>query len=488
MTYAGSTLVLTNGLGGMDAYGRVGEGYVQFHSNHNSIKGTVLIGGYEKGSDIRTTAAVDPGVGQGTTLLMSGNGYWAENTIISKNSALVFNGSGSSNYTVDGTNREVRVDQSAENKAGHLGGAGKVAVSGPAGKGLAVYFDNIGESTTGAGDNFTGGIRVEGNNSRLFFGRGDYTATKENGGIHVTGYFSRLNAEHSNITVAEGGNVTLSSLGYYSNPDLNGTGTGTKGAAGIRAESVTVQKGGTLAARNAPSRYMYNITKLAEDIQLNTEDALLGNRTSAAPVYSEETKGLWQNILAGDQTGSLSAAEGFKAYEKAYDANLAVNKNRAASVNAKVTFEKGSIYEAYFANTRLGQGASLTLEAGCGAAGTEDNRIVLDLSTNGNSLQWGEGGVGISQIVLFSDVENMVFKYGDTTINTSDYNGKEIFYAAAKDFFREKTEGLYLSDNTYVVYDKKAQIVYLDATTPEPSTATLSLLALAALCARRRRQ
>lgn len=491
VTYAGSTLVLTNGLGGTNAAGLVGEGYVQFHSNHNSIKGTVLIGGYEKGGDIRAEGSfAEPGVGQGSTLLMSGNGYWAENTIISKNSALVFNGSGSSNYTVDGTNREVRVDQSAENKAGHLGGAGKLVVSGPAGKGLAVYFDNIGESAEGKGDNFTGGIRVEGNNSRLFFGQGDYAATAENGGINVSGYFSRLNAEKSNITVKDGGNVTLSSLGYYSNPNLNATGTGTQGAAGIRAQSVTVEKGGTLAARNAPTYYRYNLDNLAEDTQLSTEDALPGNRKDPAPVYSEETKGLWRNVL-GSQVGSLSAAEGFEPYKKAYDTNLAVNKNRAASVNAQVTFKTGSCYEAYFANTRLGQGASLTLESGGGAEGTADNRIVLDLSTNGNALKWGKGGIGISQIVLFTDVENLVFKYGDTIIDTSDaaYDGTQIFYAAAKDFFREKSsQGLYLSDDTYVVYDKAAQIVYLDATTPEPATATLSLLALAALCARRRRR
>ena len=50
------------------------------------------------------------------------------------------------------------------------------------------------------------------------------------------------------------------------------------------------------------------------------------------------------------------------------------------------------------------------------------------------------------------------------------------------------TDSDYIDENTLLVYDSYAQVVYLqNEIIPEPATATLSLLALAALAARRRR-
>jgi hypothetical protein len=65
-----------------------------------------------------------------------------------------------------------------------------------------------------------------------------------------------------------------------------------------------------------------------------------------------------------------------------------------------------------------------------------------------------------------------VFSTGDTT---------HVF--AAADYLK----GDYVYETTALVYDGNVGCVYMVEAIPEPTTTTLSLLALAGLCARRRR-
>ena len=83
-----------------------------------------------------------------------------------------------------------------------------------------------------------------------------------------------------------------------------------------------------------------------------------------------------------------------------------------------------------------------------------------------------------SMVLLFSGVDNVVFEYDNASVE-----GGGIHEWAASHYF----SGNLVGENTMLVYDGDNRIVYLTGLVPEPATATLSLLALVAMAARRRR-
>lgn len=467
----GGTLVITN----LPDSAEGGSGYVRFNSNRNAIEGTVYIGGYKPGADTNVLTGAGADDSAGAILLMTGNGYWAEKTILSSKSALIFNGTASTNKEMEGS--------SIIHEAGLLVGSGDLAVSGPAGKGTIVRFADIGNKAVArAGtesEGFQGNICIEGNNARLEIGAGNYRAG-EGKSISISGYNATMEAVNSDIAVGKGGAIRLSSLGHQENENENG-------AAVLQAHSVKVEAGGTLGTYNAGTDFRYNLAAIEKANQISTHESLIGHRgPNPAPEYDKEP-GKWNEGLQGkDGKPTLQLATKLKnPYTKSYDSELAVNTNRAAIVDSDVSMASGSTYEVSFANTSLGRHA-LTLESKGGAYSAE-NRVNLDLSLNGDTLQWDEAGRSISQIVLFTGVSSVTFSYEGNIVNTDSLEG-EIFYMAAQDFFYDAHNGRYIDDKTLLVYDRGAQIIYLDRALPEPATATLSLLALAALAARRRRK
>ena len=81
-----------------------------------------------------------------------------------------------------------------------------------------------------------------------------------------------------------------------------------------------------------------------------------------------------------------------------------------------------------------------------------------------------------SMVLLFSGVDNVVLGYDDDDVNGSKWYASHYF------------TGNMVGENTMLVYDEYQRIVYLTGVVPEPTTTTLSLLALTALAARRRRK
>ena len=89
------------------------------------------------------------------------------------------------------------------------------------------------------------------------------------------------------------------------------------------------------------------------------------------------------------------------------------------------------------------------------------------------------------QIVLFTGVDAINYLgigKVDTKVLTID-GVNDVYYTMAENYFTSE----YIDPDVYLVWDASAGVVYLDVI-PEPATATLSLLALAALAARRRRK
>lgn len=86
-----------------------------------------------------------------------------------------------------------------------------------------------------------------------------------------------------------------------------------------------------------------------------------------------------------------------------------------------------------------------------------------------------------SQVLLFSNLGTVNFIYDNITATPADAS---IYTLNAGDYFT----GAGITELTSLVYDCGQNVLYLTNIVPEPTTTTLSLLALAGLCARRRRR
>lgn len=154
-----------------------------------------------------------------------------------------------------------------------------------------------------------------------------------------------------------------------------------------------------------------------------------------------------------------------------YDESVAVNADVVGVVDVdQLIIDGGSTYEAFYGNLSLADGA-LTLQVAADPA----DKIQLELRYD------GELSEGV-QVVLLTHVAKANFSLDGSTVTAA---GNEVFTLKASDYF----VGDAINTGTQLVYDSGT--IYLtgvSASIPEPATATLSLLALAALAARRRRK
>ncbi len=320
---------------------------------------------------------------------------------------------------------------------GTLSGTGTVAVSDATGTGA--------KATVGQMTAYTGDFVVEGDKAAINVENGNYSG----GSISVSGNDAVLSTK-GDITITNGESLSLSSRGNA------GAEAGAENDAAYvtTTGSVSVASGATLSVSDAATSYEYNLQNLQAAASLNGDV-----------------------LLAIGKAGTLNAfganVEGVKVRDAFYfnsPSSDVMNSKAAGAVDAKggLTMASGSTYETAMANTSL-MGGSLTLESG------------LTLSTTLDLGQSAIDGAGrTTQLVLFSDVNSVNFVLDNLTAVADS----GIYYTKAENYI----SGSYIDEDTWLVYDSGAGVVYLDGIVPEPTTATLSLLALAALAARRRRR
>lgn len=326
-----------------------------------------------------------------------------------------------------------------------LTGSGTVVVSDAAASGASITFDSM--------IDYTGDFRVEGDNASINVKTGTFI----DGSIYVMGRQASVNSG-SDIFIADAQSLNLSSTGdAYQNT-----------AAAVKTEgAVSIEAGGILSAKLQETTFSYNIRDLQRSVSFSFAEATKPQiQTGAQPemrVYH----------LVGDDVfldnAQLDAA---LMYDGQFDATIAANLHAAGVIQAKggLTLTGGATYETVSSHTCL-MGGSLTLD-------TMENSLLTFHTTA--DLEYGVSAEA-AQLVLFSGVGSVYFSYDDVTAS----NDTGIYFTRAD---RYLTGSDYIDNRTLLVYDSYAGVVYLQQAVPEPTTATLSLLALAGLVARRRRK
>lgn len=318
-----------------------------------------------------------------------------------------------------------------------LSGSGTVAVSdataGSAGSKMTV------NGVAG----FTGDFVVEGKDASIDLQTGAFRG----GSISVSGNGANVTTK-GDVTIVSGESLSLTSKGNAGETDTS--------AALRTTGAVNVTNGATLSVAAAETSYdEYNLQKLQASASLNGVSDL--------------------ESVAEGQAYTAMGASAEEVYKGFFNTSVAMNQKAAGSVDAEggLTLSGGASYETSMANTSL-MGGTLTLDT--------TTTSLLNFDTTLDAGQAAIDGSGrTTQLVLFSDVGGVNFVLDDIEAEA----GSGIYYTRADRYIGGSG---YVDEETWLVYDSGAGVVYLEGLIPEPTTATLSLLALAALAARRRRK
>ena len=379
-----------------------------------------------------------------------------------------------------------------------------------------------GSNTYSGGTTINGGTVVAGNNAALGTGdvalEGGALAVAENvtigNAVTMTGGELTVNGTASNVT-ANGGSVTIGDNGSVTsltaNDNVTVSGNVDASAIGIAAQKhVTVDSitkddiqftaadGGhvEVANTNTEDTIQYGVGESAAKV---TADSLVAKSASGVTVANQlavkaiSNEGAGKLIVDGAVDGleSLAATSGDITLQKVGDVlavtSLSIGENKtvavyapgAATANAPVestlnvtetlTTATGSTL---LSNLVLGDNVTLTLNDALklGSQLTLGSGMTLDGALNTQVQALAENG----SVTLIQAVDNTNLTY------TGNYNG-----ASASTYFANVGEGYQIvADGTHVAIQKTGS----SPVVPEPTTGTLSLLALAGLMARRRRK
>lgn len=432
-TYTGGTHATTGVVEVQSAAG-LGSGKVVIDATAD-LHATVEAG--TTASRLTTAIKADGSSIKGDVLI---NGTAATERVLSMNT----NGYDSSSTTLNDTGTLLVNGAAVQAKTALLKGTGTLAVSDASGQGATAQADALMD--------FTGDFVVEGNNAKIEAKQGNFNG----GSMSISGQNAKVSLAGT-ANIAYGEKLELVSTGSAASADDNT-------AAALSAAGVSVAAGGTLSVSNSATVYSYNLAGLQQ--------------AASAAVAEMLDSGVAGTNLA---MGTHATTD----YTYHFDSSRALNAQTAGMVEGGLTLNSDSRYEEHQANISLAGGA-LTLN-------TTGGKIALDLLTNGNVQTFDDGFT--SQIVLFSGVSSLTLDgtpYGEANAimmmaaadGEAAVASNTIYSTLASNYFT----GWNITDSTYLVYDVGAGVVYLDKAVPEPTSTTLSILALAALVARRRRR
>ena len=372
-----------------------------------------------------------------------------------------------------------------ENSAGHdytFTGSGKLTGA------TSLTKTGTGELSLATANEHTGGTVVDGGTLLVqhstALGAADATVTTAAGTLlsvennaAVVLAAATGNSLAGRVQVQTGASLEVQGTGYhaeatqlegeliFSGAGVNHTGEGAGTLSG--SGQLKVQGSGSSAQFSSAADYTGHVA-LADGAEFAADKLVMKADTTLAAVAAGTSLGLEDIVQPGTAQVEMHTTR-FDSYTGTLDTDVAANSYSAGTLALVdgLTLEGGSTYQADGSSLNL-NGGSLTLSSGSGS----DMFVNLMLSLDGAYTP------EVTQIVLFTGVAE--FCLGGQVLSTGDTT--HVF--AATDYLT----GDYVYETTALVYDGNVGCVYLVEAMPEPTTTTLSLLALAGLAARRRRR
>ena len=278
------------------------------------------------------------------------------------------------------------------------------------------------------------------------------------------------------VSVAAGASLEVKGTGYhaeatqlageliFSGAGVNHTGEGAGSLSGNG--HLKVQGAGAAVSFSSAADYAGSVSlgggaEFSADVLEMKEGAMLSALSAGSSL------GLSDVLLPGAAQVEMHTTR-FESYSGTLNVDMAANAYTAGSIDTTsgLVLQGGATYQATGSSLDLG-GSTLTLSAG---EGNPFVSLMLELDGLYTPVD--------TQIVLFTGVSSLV-------INAVEFSGADTAHVfAAADYLK----GDYVFETTALVYDGNVGCVYLVEAMPEPTTTTLSLLALAGLAARRRRR
>ena len=371
-----------------------------------------------------------------------------------------------------------------ENSTGHdytFTGSGKLTGA------TSLTKTGTGELSLATANEHTGGTVVDGGTLRVqhstALGAADATVTTAAGTLlsvennaAVVLASATGNSLAGRVQVQTGASLEVQGTGYhaeatqlegeliFSGAGVNHTGEGAGTLSG--SGQLKVQGSGSSAQFSSAADYTGHVS-LADGAEFAADKLVMKADTTLAAVAAGTSLGLEDIVQPGTAQVEMHTTR-FDSYAGTLNTDVAANCYSAGTLALVdgLTLEGGSTYQADGSSLNL-NGGSLTLNSGSGS----DMFVNLMLSLDGAYTP------EVTQIVLFTGVAE--FCLGGQVFSTGDT--PHVFAAA------DYLTGDYVFETTALVYDGNVGCVYMVEAMPEPTTTTLSLLALAGLCARRRR-
>ena len=302
----------------------------------------------------------------------------------------------------------------------------------------------------------------------------NYNGTAQKGDILFTGATTE-----ADLRIAKGSAGTSSEITNSRTSEIHGATTLYAGSLRVQDKAVlklngglTVAEGGNASVEvkaaelsvgsHALSMVSGSSLALADGAKVTATELTITTGATLAVLGSVSTEPLTEQVAALTLSGETVAG---------FDASRAVNTGSVSVLEGDLTLESGSLLsldDAYLEVT-----GDLFFDVAEG-----EEKIALDIApgiiTESNN-----------QVVLFNVGGVVTFGYDGLTTTADD---GLVYIVKATDYFT----GNGMKESTKLVYDSSTGVVYLEdeasVAVPEPTSATLSLLALAALAARRRRK
>ena len=299
----------------------------------------------------------------------------------------------------------------------------------------------------------------------------DYTdsegnAIKQEGDIIFTGAYTETHLNEL-LTAAEAGRTaTAKEIANSRTSEMHGKVTLYGGT--LRVEEQAVLK--TTAGLDVAAGSNATVKVSNAELDAGSSDINVGDSGTLTLMNGATVKAANINIANGATFAAVAApAQEAVATFSLREAVSVAEPPQSCLVGANLTFEAGSTLVADGVYFSMAEGSTLTFKA---LTGGDKINLVLTLGAEYSDSE---------QVVLFSDVDVVRFILDGVELNTTDT-------ILANTFFT----GAWVNDETTLSYDSSNGTISLQhlntVTVPEPTTATLSLLALAGLAARRRRK